>query len=111
MLRVMRLRFPRYIPPPPIPAITLPTMSASMVGAAPQMALPTAKVVTLLICSHLTLKMLYALPLCRQSVAEVRCGGQGTAHSVNMVAIDPKGNPLPSQASFEISPKDSITAD
>jgi hypothetical protein len=63
VLMVSRFKFPRYIPAPPIPAITLPTMSAFILGAAPQIALPIAKVVTLPICSHLTLKMPYALPL------------------------------------------------
>lgn len=38
---------PRYIPLPPIPAIARPTMSAFMVGAAPQTVEPISKMATL----------------------------------------------------------------
>jgi hypothetical protein len=103
-----RFRFPIYIPAPPIPAMTLPTMSVFMLGAAPHSALPKAKVVTLPICSHFTLKIPYALPL-RISVHDQILMLQRT-YKVNTVAIDPSGNPLPNQVSLEISPNCSTTA-
>ena len=59
----MRLRFPRYMPAPPTPAITLPTMRTFMLGAAPRIAPLIAKIVILPTYNHFTLKIPYALPL------------------------------------------------
>ena len=43
---------PTYIPDPPTPAIALPTIKASMFGAAPQSADPTSKRKTVKTYSH-----------------------------------------------------------
>ena len=45
-----------YIPLPPIPAITRPTIKAFMFGAAPHNALPTSKMKIEVLSSHLMLK-------------------------------------------------------
>lgn len=46
---------PKYIPAPPRPQIARPTISAFMVGAAPQTAEPTSKMAVVTIYSHLQL--------------------------------------------------------
>lgn len=70
------IKVPEYIPDPPIPAMTRPTMRALMVGAAPQIALPTSNSRILKMYSHRMLKMPYALP-------------QGR------IAVVPRANPVP----------------
>jgi hypothetical protein len=105
----MRFRFPRYIPAPPMPAITLPKMRAFMLGAAPQIALPIAKAVTQPTCSHLTLKIPYAFPL--SIISENSASSRYITYKVKIVAIEPNGNPLANQVNLEISPNEPRTAD
>lgn len=68
VLIATKFKVPRYIPAPPTPAMTLPTISAFMLGAAPQIALPTMKMTTETTWVHLTLKVPYALPLAMKLV-------------------------------------------
>lgn len=78
---------PKYIPAPPAPAVTLPTIKAFMFGAPPQSAEPTANMIKLAIYKYLTSHMPYAFP--RDSI----------------VAIEPSGKPIPSHPSFSTEPK------
>jgi len=75
----------------PRPATALPTMRASILGAAPQTALPTSKMKTERIYSHFALKIPYAFPHGR------------------IVEHPKRTNAIPSQLNFSISPKSSIT--
>ena len=59
----MRPTYPRKIPVPPTPAIALPMMRASMLGAAPQSAEAASKRTMLPINSILRLKILYKAAL------------------------------------------------
>lgn len=48
--------YPRYMPAPPMPATTRPTIIAFIVGAAPHMALPVSKSIMLEITNDLSSK-------------------------------------------------------
>ncbi len=78
---------PRYIPAPPIPAITRPTIRELEVGAAPQRALPTSNTKTLNISRTFTLNSPYARV------------------NIRMVAADAIGNPRPTHCRFSICPR------
>jgi hypothetical protein len=84
--------YPRYIPAPPIPAMTRPKIKAVMLGAAPQMALPISKRITAVMIIHLMLNSPKLRPMGR------------------MVATEAIGNPRPTHGKCSISPSDSYTA-
>lgn len=79
----IKLIVPKYIPAPPPPAHTRPTMRAFMLGAAPHSALPAAKLRRLAMKSHFWSNMPYACPIGR------------------MVTVEPSEKPTPSQPSSE----------
>src|ERR1700712_1910342 len=78
----MYVKAPTYIPLPPIPAITRPTIRAFEVGAAPHSALPASKTTRLARIKVLISNNPYALPKNR------------------ITATDAMGNPRPTHGKF-----------
>jgi hypothetical protein len=82
---MLYITYPRYIPAPPAPAMTRPMISASMVGAAPQTALPISKSKTLRIMRNFVSTNPYRRPIIR------------------IKATEDIGNPMPTHGKFSMS--------
>lgn len=85
-MTLKKVKPPTYMPQPPIPAIALPTMSAFIVGADAEMALPISKSVTCAMYSHLMLNREYAFD---HGITRVAAGRTNAAASHGNLSNSP----------------------